>query len=186
MALASGCGNAPDTKQNTAMKPTTPITPAAMPKQIVGIPQDMADTSPAANPPHTSAGEKTTNGKLGADTEQLRTSRLLHDADRTSSSFTVIGPHTNNVVALYQFFEAAGWNDFVDGLTMKSCPDGYEFFCKTRGMFMELYQKSGGDVNSLVELARNMDLREHFYRLAAAADIYQAQYQAVRSQASNN
>jgi hypothetical protein len=157
-----------------------------MPQQIVSIPKDMVETSHTNNPNSTTAGSKATTTNSDAEAEQLRTSRLLHEADRTSSAFKIIGPHTKNVVSLYQFFEAAGWNDFLDGLTMKSCPDGYEFFCQTRGIFIEFYEKSGGDVDLLVQLAKNMDLREHFYRLASAADIYQAQYQPISGQASNN
>ncbi len=146
----------------------------------------MVETSHARIPQGTIARSQATTTSLDTEAEQLRTSRLLHDADRTSSAFRVIGPHTKNVVALYQFFEAAGWNDVIDGLTMQSCPDGYEFFCQTRGVFLEFYQKSGGNLNALVEIARNMDLREHFYRLASAADLYQAQYQPLSGQTSNN
>lgn len=185
-ALVSGCGNATDAKQSASMVSTPSVSSTIAPKQIVSIPKDVVEASYARNPHSTTSGPKATPTNVAAAAEQLRTSRLLHEADQSSSAFRIIGPHTKNVVALYQFFEAAGWNDFLDGLTMKSCPDGYEFFCQTRGIFVEFYEKAGGDVDLLVQLARNMDLREHFYRLASAADLYQAQYQPSSGQASNN
>lgn len=184
-ALLSGCEDSTNAKRAASLVSTTSMSSVSAPKQIVGIAHDMADKSHATNPQSKIEESNATTPTLDAEAEQLKTSRLLHDADRTSTAFRVIGPHTKNAVALYQFFESAGWNDFLDGLTMKSCPDGYEFFCQTRGIFVELYEKSGGDVNLLIEVARSMDFREHFHRLASAADMYRTQYQPISHRASN-
>lgn len=185
LALMSGCGNTSDSKQDTATLPTMPVSSTSASERMAETPQDVVEKTVAAETVNAAASEETPPEEPLPDAEQVRMSRLLHDADQASSAFKVIGPHTKHFVALYQFFEAAGWNDFIDGLTMKSCPDGYEFFCQTRGIFVEIYEETGGDVDLLVQLARNMDLRDHFYRLASAADIYQVQRQAVVGQAPN-
>ncbi len=186
--LLSGCENSNDARQSAsiASSATTTIASAAVPKQFVDSSKPTRETSRVSYLQSATADGIATITNIDTEAEQLRTSRLLRHADRTSSTFKVIGPHTKNVVALYQFFDSAGWNDFLDGLTLKSCPEQYEFFCQIRGVMMEFFDKSGGDVSTVVQLARNMDLREHFYHLASAADMYAPQYQQYSRQVESN
>jgi hypothetical protein len=101
---------------------------------------------------------------------------VLH-AQEASQGYEVIGQNTHHFVQMNAFFEAAGWNAAIDSLTMKACPEGYEVFCRTRDAFMQLYQGAGGDVQAVIQLMRAADYREPLYRLAAATDTYQRQYQ---------
>ena len=134
--------------------------------------------SPTESPPPAVAVAPTGQASQASTVaDQLRASAALSQADRTTIPYTVIGPNTKNFVDLYNFYKAAGWNDVVDGLTMKSCPEGYEMFCEMRDVFIKLYQQVGGDPETIVELFQALDLRDEVYQLAVTADQqYQQQY----------
>ncbi len=178
-ALISGLGTSTVKEQRIASGSTAPELLNVSETQNASYIGGVAKLENVSEPDNATTEQRTAVQNSASEAEQLRTSRLLHDADRISPAFKIIGPNTKSVVELCRFFDSVGWNDVIDGMTMKSCPDGYEFFCQARGVLLELYEKSGGDVRLVAELARNMDFREHIYQLASAADLYPTQYQSV-------
>ncbi|MDH3639269.1 MAG: hypothetical protein OES09_12530 [Gammaproteobacteria bacterium] len=129
-----------------------------------------------SEPSYDASASVVQNSPSNQEADKLEAAATLSQAVKTATPYEIIGPNTKNFVDLYNFYAAAGWNDAIDGMTLKSCPEGYEIFCEMRHQFIQLYQQMGGDPEKLIDLFRAMDLREYVYQQAVAADMYQKQY----------
>ncbi len=187
LALATACDQTDTTQTQTSNLVSTPSSPSD-----TAPPADSSALgAPGRTVPVASTGAVTAPVGINPEPElepqpnRLTAFRQLRHADQAASSYKIVGPNTRHIVALYDFFEKAGWNDAIDSVTMKSCPEGYEFFCQLRDVCVQLYEQSGGDVESLIELSRKMDLRVPLYQLAVVADAYNTSTQ-VRPSAGNS
>ena len=175
LAMVSGCGDDAGGPQSVAAPEAQPGSTDIAPVEVERSAQADNTGSPAPRPPAVTVTEPEPQRPQTAQ-ERAAASQALHQAAKTAPSYEVIGIHTHNLVELGKFWDAAGWTAVIDGMTWKTCPDGYEIFCQWRDVFVNFYEQAGGDPDTLIKIARLTDFREPLYRLAAATDRWEQQH----------